>query len=258
MIQYTGTFVNNVRSGETCQIISLDDESEIVEYTGGFKEDKFDGMGILLLRNGFLFKGDFVKGEMAEGILRYPDGLEYTGPLKSKLRDGYGILRYKDGDQYCGDFVQDKRNGKGIFKRMNGDVINGVWKDDILLMGQQRYPDGVYFGSFDEKMLPSGKGMFQHDSNGDIYQGNWKDGLQDGWGTFKDDTSSYVGVWKAGVKTEGTLTYDNGEVYVGTFVDGCKECGVMTYLNGDEFSGEFKDSHRYMGVMKFKNSSMVY
>ena len=69
-----------------------------MEYTGGFKDDKFEGMGILLLRNGLLFKGDFAKGEMCEGILRYPSGEEYTGPLKLKLRDGYGIIRYKDGD----------------------------------------------------------------------------------------------------------------------------------------------------------------
>lgn len=118
-------------------------------------------MGIMLLRNGFLFKGDFVKGNPTEGIMRYPNNEEYTGPLSAnRKRDGYGIMNYSNGEQYCGDFVADKRNGKGILKKMNGDNVNGVWKDDVLLMGQQRYPDGVYFGSFDENMLPSGKGIF--------------------------------------------------------------------------------------------------
>jgi len=94
-------------------------------------------MGILLLRNGFLYKGDFLDGLPSEGIMRYPNGEEYTGPLsKDKLRDGYGIMKYTNGDQYCGDFVADQRSGKGIFKKIGGDTINGVWKEDILIMGQ--------------------------------------------------------------------------------------------------------------------------
>lgn len=122
-------------------------------------------------------------------------------------RDGYGIQKYTNGETYCGDFVNGLKEGKGIFKRLNGDSISGVWRDGVLTMGQQRYPDGVYFGSFDDRMQPSGKGIFQFDTNGDIYQGSWKEGLQDGWGTFKDETSSFVGTWVKGVKVEGTLKY---------------------------------------------------
>ncbi len=44
-------------------------------------------------------------------------------------------MNYSNGEQYCGDFVADKRNGKGILKKSNGDNVNGVWKDDVLLMG---------------------------------------------------------------------------------------------------------------------------
>jgi hypothetical protein len=51
-------------------------------------------MGILLMKSGFLFKGDFIDGRPTEGIMKYPNGDEYTGPLNKNLqRDGYGILK---------------------------------------------------------------------------------------------------------------------------------------------------------------------
>jgi hypothetical protein len=84
-----------------------------------------------------LFKGDFVGGKPKEGILKYENGEEYTGPLNDqRLRDGYGIYKYKNGETYCGDFLNGLKEGKGIFKKLNGDSISGVWKDDFLTMGQ--------------------------------------------------------------------------------------------------------------------------
>jgi hypothetical protein len=107
-------------------------------------------MGIMTTRDGQIFKGDFEEGRPKEGILKYANGEEYTGPLTSdKKRDGYGIVKFKNGESYCGDFVKGLKDGKGIYKKINGDSISGVWKEDVLVMGQQRYPDGVYFGSFD-------------------------------------------------------------------------------------------------------------
>jgi len=45
-----------------------------LEYTGGFKEDMFSGMGILLMKSGLLFKGDLEEGYPKEGILKYSNG----------------------------------------------------------------------------------------------------------------------------------------------------------------------------------------
>ena len=76
-------------------------------------------------------------GQPKEGILKYANGEEYTGPLTADFkREGYGIMNYKSGEQYCGDFVNDLKCGKGICKKANGENINGVWKDDKLVMGQ--------------------------------------------------------------------------------------------------------------------------
>lgn len=107
MYKYVGSFKFNMKDGEAGQLEYIDDEAEIQEYTGGFKEDKFHGMGILYLRNGQLAKGEFDMGEIKEGIMKYENGEEYTGPFKNGKRDGYGIMKYNNGSQYCGDFVEN-------------------------------------------------------------------------------------------------------------------------------------------------------
>ena len=167
MYKYIGSFKFGMKDGEAGQLEYIDDEAEIQEYTGGFKEDKFHGMGILYFSSGQLFKGEFDRGNMKEGIMKYENGEEYTGPFKDGKRDGYGIMKYNSGEQYCGDFVADLKEGKGILSHFD-TVINGVWKADVLIMGQHKQADGVYFGSFDEKKLPSGKGIFSY-QNGYIY-----------------------------------------------------------------------------------------
>ena len=117
---------------------------------------------MLLFRSGYLFKGEFREGMPSDGIMRYPTGDEYSGPLSvpGMKKEGHGICVYKNGDQYCGDWLKDKKHGKGIYKKANGDTVNGVWQEDRLSMGNMRFSDGDYFGSFDEQMQPSGKGMF--------------------------------------------------------------------------------------------------
>jgi hypothetical protein len=125
-------------------------------------------------------------------------------------------------------------------------------------MGQQRFEDGVYFGSFDVNMLPSGKGLFTYNDTDAVYQGSWKNGLQDGWGTFKDESSSFEGSWKEGQKVEGTLKYlDEQEEYVGTFIHGEKHCGVLTNRHYT-FSGEFLNSCKFSGKMTFAGTSEIY
>jgi len=55
---------------------------------------------MLLFRSGYLFKGDFVNGHPCDGIMRYANGDEYSGPLSvpGMLREGNGLLKYKNGD----------------------------------------------------------------------------------------------------------------------------------------------------------------
>jgi hypothetical protein len=76
------------------------------------------------------------------------------------------------------------------------------------------------------------KGTLQY-SNGDIYEGEWKNGKRDGKGTiiygngeFKGD--KYVGDWLNDIK--------NGE-------------GIYYYAIGDKYYGEWKDGQRMANMM---------
>ena len=82
-------------------------------------------------------------------------------------------------------------------------------------------------------------------SNGDIYVGEFKDGLRDGEGTYTfSDDSKYIGQWTDGeMDGEGVFTYtSSGDRYVGQWLKGEKYGeGVYTFSNGDEYSGEWKN-----------------
>ena len=177
MTQYSGGFQDNLKWDKKAKLIALKKSNDFKEYSGGFEKDLFHGLGVLRMK-GLTLKGNFRYGLSKDGILEYPSGEEYVGSLNSQMqREGYGVLKYSSGDQYCGDFHNDLRHGKGVLKKLNGDQIEGVWSDDKLTMGQQQYPDGVYFGSFDDQMLPSGKGIFKFCFSDAIYQGSWREGL---------------------------------------------------------------------------------
>ena len=163
---------------------------------GSFKNDKYEGMGVLQYRDGEIFKGEFVNGEPTEGMILYNDGAEYCGGVNGDAREGYGILKYANQDTYAGDFVDNKRQGKGLISiNATGMAINGVFLDDEIKMGHRNAYGDTYFGEFNQKYEFHGKGCYSY-KNGELYQGSFKDGLMSGWGTFKDENSIFEGSWK--------------------------------------------------------------
>ena len=120
----------------------------------------------------------------------------------------------------------------------------GQFENGRLVHGQHMDEFGTYLGHFSahedapNKVYFEGQGLLQF-KNGDVYQGEWKDGQFEGYGTFQyaksttiDDEefmgfAEFKGTYKNGKRSEGTLKYENGDIYVGTFEDGMKECGVQ-------------------------------
>jgi hypothetical protein len=100
MLKYTGSFQNNQKHCDAGQLVSLSEANELVEYRGSFEKDRFHGMGILLMNDGFMYKGQFDRGYPTEGMCFYPNGDEFTGTLtKDRLRDGYGVLIYANSQE---------------------------------------------------------------------------------------------------------------------------------------------------------------
>ena len=87
--------------------------------------------------------------------------------------------------------------------------------------------------------------------NGNKYVGEFKDGKQNGRGTFtwgkgEWEGDMYVGEYKDGKQHgQGTETYPSGSKYVGEWKDGLRNgLGTKTWSNGDKYQGEWKNGER--------------
>ena len=105
----------------------------------------------------------------------------------------------------------------------------------------------------------TGKGVYKF-SNGDIYDGDWKNDIRDGQGTqIYVNGDIYTGKWKDDMKNgQGTFTYINGDIYTGFFLDDKKYGrGTFTYSNGDIYTGEFLDDKKYgRGTFTYSNGDI--
>jgi hypothetical protein len=80
--------------------------------------------------------------------------------------------------------------------------------------------------------------------NGAIYEGDFKDGKENGYGTTKwPDDAVYVGKFKNGLwHGRGKMKWANGEVYEGSFMNGFRHGkGKTTYPNGEFYEGDYRD-----------------
>ena len=80
---------------------------------------------------------------------------------------------------------------------------------------------------------------------GDVYIGEYKDGLKYGQGTYTwSNGAKYVGEWKNDLQHgQGTLTFPDGDQYVGKFKDGMWHGqGTFTFADGEKIKGFFMNN----------------
>ena len=155
--------------------------------------------------------------------------------------------------------LENVRDGKPkIFN--NGIQFNSAeeLKNIIFLQDNGNY----YFGSatkVEEFIKYHGKGTYTN-TNGDVYEGEFKDGKRDGKGIFKYANGDvYEGGFKDGKKDgEGIYKYANGDVYEGGFQDGEKDGeGIFKYANGDVYKGGYKNGKRNgKSIFKYANGDV--
>ena len=77
-------------------------------------------------------------------------------------------------------------------------------------------------------------------NDGSVYEGTFKDGLQDGIGTYRLPSGfEYEGEWiKGQIEGNGRARYPNGSVYEGRFLAGKPDGqGKITYADGGSYEG---------------------
>jgi hypothetical protein len=81
-------------------------------------------------------------------------------------------------------------------------------------------------------------------ANGDIYQGEWKEGKANGFGVYVDQNGSmYQGVWlNDQYNGKGIETWNYGNIrYDGDFVEAKKSGKGRFEFDGNFYEGDFED-----------------
>lgn len=130
------------------------------EKEGTWKNNRFNGWGREVRKNGEIYEGRFVNDTL-NGKGKYKKGnILYIGDFVNYDQHGKGEL-FTDEYHYTGDF---KRNG-----------FHGYGRIEL-------YDIGVYEGEFKDKEI-TGYGIFKY-TNGDFYEGEMNQGKKEGNGKF--------------------------------------------------------------------------
>ena len=222
------------------------------KYVGEFKDDKFHGKGTYTFANGNKYVGEWKNDKKhGKGTYTFADGRKYIGEWKNGKRYKKGTIIYpkdpKDPKDYnylpkCeGDDFKKWNNCYGIYvwslpleQAMTDRYIK--WKESVeySLASQGRFWDAYGPGGVEnippaeisnmpeskEKILSKSLEPLNRIPNeGDKYEGDWKDGMLHGKGTYTWAVGhKYVGGWKNGkMHGKGTFTNASGSKYVGEF-----------------------------------------
>ena len=134
-------------------------------------------------------------------------GDKYVGEWKNDMRHGFGTYTFGPNSEYAGDIYMgesknDSWNGFGTYISAKGFKYVGEWKDDSNHgVGTYIWANGdKYVGEFRDNYFHGFGSMYYlapGQNQGDIFHGEYKDGVKNGIGTYiwqngKGDVSYYI------------------------------------------------------------------
>jgi hypothetical protein len=138
-------------------------------------------------------------------------------------------MSFKDGSYYEGNWKDGKRNGKGKYMYPSLNWYEGDW------LNNKR----------------EGKGTMNWIKINEKYCGEWKEDIQNGFGTHiwleergvsKLMRNRYEGYWLNGMRHgTGVFFYANGSKYEGEWKSNLKDgYGIFTFEDGTQYAGPFE------------------
>ena len=165
-------------------------------YYGNFKNNKFEGYGVLEY-----YKNDLLK--------------EYKGGFKEGKKDGHGKEIYINGEYYIGDFKNDFKNGKGkIFNKFNNIKIESEWVNNIA-------KDNKYIIEY----YDNGNKKFEGEYNGVNRNGEGKEY------DYKEKLI-FEGVFEEDKRKSGKIYNNEMIIFNGEFSNNDPISGIFYYKNG--------------------------
>jgi amyotrophic lateral sclerosis 2 protein len=190
-------------------------------------------------------------------------GAEYIGSWMQGRMHGHGVLTWPDGQVYRGQMRQNEKHG---FGRLEVPVARSGSGGSAASSGRS-----VYEGQWRCNRLDGDFCRIEYD-NGDLYQGQVREGKPHGQGTFKQGklgattgassgggASVYIGEWSSGLR-QGYGVGDNlatGEKYMGMWANNVRSGpGCVVTLDGIYYEGHFvHDKMSGRGLMLFEDET---
>lgn len=257
---YKGYFVEGMKDGEGKYTY---DNGDV--YTGQFKDGMKHGkVGKFDFSSGCSYRGEFAHGVMqGVGTFEYLSGARYVGQFHNNLKSGSGSYTFSKGSSYDGAFQDGMMHGSGSMRYKNGDVCKCEYENgEVVQLTEQIVQNDPMLGSAVSDVVLKGYAGNRNDdgrkegygrqlfSNGDIYEGNWKDNKKHGLGSYYyTNGDMFEGLFKCGVKSgHGNYLYASGSVCRGEFKDG-------KIVEGYKLQKEISDENDIKLVQEFKYKS---
>jgi len=255
----------------------VDPKSRLESYTGSFDNNKFNGNGTLIWRNGntytgdfkvhkrtgqgeeFIqetgerFKGEFREGKRVNGEITYADGSKTPFAVSAShfslkvpfTPDHIAVIHnvvFENKNSYVGECLDGKKHGQGEYVTHSGDRYKGSYSHgDMEGWGKLTESGGtIREGNWKKNQLHGeGKKIWP---NGDFYTGDFVNGERTGKGTY---------VWGEGPY--------KGQMYTGDYVKNQQTgTGVLTWPGEFTYTGQFLDDEFHgPGTLAFPNGSTI-
>lgn len=227
-----------------------------LRYKGEWRDNQFNGKGLIEDSKGNSYIGDFKNGKMSgKGLLTYSTGATFEGSFKSGQKSGPGKLSFPNEDILLGIWSEDQIEGFGKYLGCNSYIYEGEFSKgfksgiglEVLPETGDKYIGEFYKGRFE------GIGKYFY-SSGLVYIGEFSNGLKHGLGKiidkdfvvvsefnfdfvgkkcecFWNDGSRFFGIAKKGKLVEGVVDWKHSS-FVGEWKNGVVECGEVFRRNG--------------------------
>lgn len=136
-----GSYKGDIVNGKLCGQGQILDSNDFVIYDGGFKDNTFDGYGILFnpvaieMREKGLGEFQIVENEDLFRDLDYvgSNWQKYEGMFRNDKKHKIGFWHLNNGDVFFGEFSNDKADGYGTYNTASGSSVVGIWKENKLV-----------------------------------------------------------------------------------------------------------------------------
>lgn len=166
-------------------------------------------------------------------VSTWVDGKE-QGPVRTVFKDGSVVWAFSSDNRAVGCMVAyggdgpdavwlssgGELNGLGIGILKNGTQKANFYEDDEIKQSVRlkswTTANKIRFYAREESDIDDGKAIAVFPS-GDIYVGDFKDGMRSGWGTYfySSDKTWYMGEWKDGLMDGvGYMTFPDSSLYL--------------------------------------------